>query len=45
MDEDLLGEGQVERGVDLDGEFLRHFDVSVLLAALQYSVFDLRRTF
>ncbi len=41
MGEDLLGEGQVQRGVDLDGVLGRNLHVGVLAPALQHSVLDL----
>ena len=41
MNDDLLGEGQVEWAVDLDGQLLRHLDVRELAAALKNPVLDL----
>ncbi len=41
MGQDLFGEGQAQRGVDLDGELRRNLNVGVLAPALQHSILDL----
>ena len=42
LNNDLLGKGQVQRCVDLDGELLWNLDVRELFTPLKDSTFDLK---